>query len=327
MASDNESPSEPTPELGGPRLSRRSMIGGLAAAAGVAAGSSFIAGCDDKGSTPAEGDGSAAAKQVMDNFHGEVKLDVRDSKEDWSQWELKHAPEGAPNVLVVLYDDTGMATWSPFGGRVNMPTLQKLADNGLIYSQWHTTALCSPTRSCLLTGRNHHVNNFASIAEGAEGFPGASGRLPDQCATIGQVLQDNGYSTFWIGKDHNVPEQDLASGGSKSQWPVQKGFDRYYGFLGGETNNWYPDLVEDNRYIEQPYSPEQGYHLSKDLADQALRMLRDQRATNPSKPWYMWFCPGANHARHQTASQDITGQQCSRIGVIVQTLTGHLRAS
>ena len=125
-------------------------------------------------------------------------------------------------------------------------------------------------------------------------------RLPAECATIGQVLQDNGYSTFWLGKNHNVPEEDISSGGSRSEWPLQKGFDRFYGFLGGETNNWYPDLVEDNHFIEQPYTPEDGYHLSKDLADQALRMLRDQKATNPSKPWFMWFCPGANHAPHHS---------------------------
>jgi arylsulfatase A-like enzyme len=235
---------------------------------------------------------------MNEDFHGEINLDIRDSKADWSPYELKRAPEGAPNVLVVLYDDTGLAAWSPYGGRINMPAMQRLADGGLTYSQWHTTALCSPTRSCFLTGRNHHVNRCACITEGSAGFPGAAARLPAECATIGQVLQDNGYSTFWLGKNHNVPEEDIASGGSRSEWPLQKGFDRFYGFLGGETNNWYPDLVEDNRFIEQPYGPEDGYHLSKDLADQALRMLRDQQATNPSKPWYMWFCPGANHAPH-----------------------------
>jgi arylsulfatase A-like enzyme/catechol 2,3-dioxygenase-like lactoylglutathione lyase family enzyme len=237
---------------------------------------------------------------MNEDFEGVIRLDVRDSTPDWSPYELKHAPKGAPNVLVVLYDDTGLASWSPFGGRINMPVLQKLADNGLSYSQWHTTALCSPTRSCFLTGRNHHVNRCSAITEGSQGYPGWAARLPAECATIGQVLQDNGYSTFWLGKNHNVPEEDVASGGSRSEWPLQKGFDRFYGFLGGETNNWYPDLVEDNRFIEQPYGPEEGYHLSKDLADQALRMLRDQQATNPSKPWYMWFCPGANHAPHHS---------------------------
>ena len=155
----------------------------------------------------------------------------------------------------------------------------------------------------MLTGRNHHVNRFASITEGSNGFPGASARLPAECATIEQVLQDNGYSTFWVGKNHNVPEEDVSSGGSKSEWPLQKGFDRFYGFLGGETNQWYPDLVEDNRFIDQPCGPEEGCHLSKDLADQALKMLRDQNATNPSKPWYMWFCPGANHAPHHSPQE------------------------
>jgi arylsulfatase len=233
-------------------------------------------------------------------FKGVIKLDVRDSKPDWTPYELKKAPAGAPNVLIVLYDDTGLASWSPFGGRINMPTLQKLADSGLMYSQWHTTALCSPSRSTFLTGRNHNVNRCASIMEATDGFPGAAGRLPAECATIGQVLQDNGYSTFWLGKNHNVPTEDTASGASKSEWPLQKGFDRFYGFIGGETNNWYPTLVEDNRYVDQPSTPEQGYHLSKDLADQALRMLRDQQSANPSKPWFMWFCPGANHAPHHS---------------------------
>ncbi|MFD4324458.1 arylsulfatase [Nocardioides sp. NPDC058538] len=236
-------------------------------------------------------------------FNGVINLDVRDSVPDWSPYVLPAAKKGAPNVLVVLYDDTGMATWSPYGGRVNMPTLQRLADNGLTYTQWHTTALCSPTRSCLLTGRNHTTNRVASIMEGTNGFPGQAGRIPEECATIGHILQDNGYSTFWLGKNHNVPEEDNSAGGSRQQWPLQQGFDRFYGFLGGETNNWYPDLAEDNHYIEQPYTPEEGYHLSKDLADRAIKMLRDQKASNPSKPWYMWFCPGANHAPHH-APQD-----------------------
>ena len=231
-------------------------------------------------------------------FKGVIKLDVRDSVADWEPFTPPKAPPGSPNILFVLYDDTGLAAWSPFGGRINKPTLQKLADNGLRYSQWHTTALCSPTRSTLLTGRNHHLNGCACITEGANGFPGASGRIPEACATIGQVLQDAGWSTFWLGKDHNVPEQDIASGGSRKEWPLTKGFDRYYGFLGGETNQWYPDLIEDNHFIDQPYGPEQGYHLSRDLADKAISMIADQKASNPSKPWYMWLCPGANHAPH-----------------------------
>jgi arylsulfatase len=238
-------------------------------------------------------------------FKGKIRLDVRDSVPDWGPYIPTRAPEGSPNVLFILYDDTGLAAWSPFGGRINMPTLQKLADNGLMYSQWHTAALCSPTRSMILTGRNHHLNGMSCITEGANGFPGAHARIPDECATIGQILQDGGWSTYWIGKNHNVPETDLASGASKKQWPLQKGFDRFYGFIGGETNQWYPDLVEDNHYIEQPYSPEEGYHLSKDLTDQALGMIRDLKAGNPSKPWFMWFNPGANHAPHHCPKEYI----------------------
>ena len=238
-------------------------------------------------------------------FKGVIKLDVRDSVPDWSPYQLAKAPDGAPNVLIVLYDDTGLAAWSPYGGRINMPTLDRLAADGLTYTQWHTTALCSPTRSTFLTGRNHHVNRCASITEGSMGFPGAAGRLPAECATIGQVLQDNGYATMWLGKNHNVPVEDLSPAGSRSEWPLSKGFDRFYGFLGGETNQWYPDLIEDNHAIEPPCTPEEGYHLSKDLADQAIKMLQDLRSSGPSKPWFMWFCPGANHAPHHAPQEYI----------------------
>ena len=232
-------------------------------------------------------------------FNGDIKLDVRDSKADWTPFIRKKAPEGSPNILFILYDDTGLGAWSPYGGRINMPTMDKLAADGLTYTQWHTVALCSPTRSCINTGRNHNLNGMGAITEGANGFPGYSCQLPPQATTMAQILNDNGWSTFWLGKDHNVPETDLSAGANKSQWPLQQGYDRFYGFIGGETNQFYPDLTEDNHAIEQPYSPEEGYHLSKDLADQAIKMIGDQKSANPSKPWYMWFCPGANHAPHQ----------------------------
>jgi len=238
-------------------------------------------------------------------FKGVIKLDVRDSVADWGPYTPSRAPKGAPSVLFVLYDDTGLAAWSPFGGGINMPTLQKLADNGIMYAQWHTTALCSPTRSTLLTGRNHHLTGNACITEASNGFPGQHARIPAQCATIGEILQDAGWSTFWLGKNHNVPETDVCPGASREQWPLRKGFDRYYGFIGGETNNWYPDLIEDNKFIEAPYTPEEGYHLSKDLADNAIQMIKDQKASNPSKPFYMWFCPGANHAPHHCPQEYI----------------------
>ncbi|WP_370980022.1 sulfatase-like hydrolase/transferase [Agaribacterium sp. ZY112] len=240
------------------------------------------------------------AEKAAKEFKGKIDIDIRKSKADWEPYMPKAAPSDAPNVLIVLYDDTGLAAWSPYGGAINMPTLDKIAENGLTYTQFHTTALCSPTRSTLLTGRNHHVNGFASISEATNGFPGQHGRLPEQTATMAEVLQENGWSTFWVGKNHNLPETDVAEGASRKSWPLQQGFDRFYGFLGGETNNWYPDLVEDNHFIDQPYMPEDGYHLSKDLADQAIKMIRNQKASNPSKPWFMWFNPGANHAPHHS---------------------------
>jgi arylsulfatase len=253
---------------------------------------------DGNGGAPKSGNGSGDGHRTPAGFKGTIKLDVRDSVADWGPYAPNKAPKDAPNVLFVLFDDTGLAAWSPYGGRINMPTLQKLADQGVMYSQWHTTALCSPTRSALLTGRNHHLNGSASITEGATGFPGACGRIPDGCATVGQVLQDGGWSTFWVGKAHNIPQQDLSSGAGRKEWPLQKGFDRFYGFAGGETNQWYPNLIDDNHYTDQPYTPEEGYHLSKDLADKAIAMIRDQKSGNASKPWYLWFCPGANHAPH-----------------------------
>ncbi len=238
-------------------------------------------------------------------FKGTINVDLRDSVEDWNAFLPDRAPAGAPNVLVVLFDDTGQAAWSPYGGRINMPTLQRLADNGLTYSQWHTTALCSPTRSTFLTGRNHHQNGFASISETALGFPGYSSHIPPENAPMAHILRDAGWSTFWVGKNHNVPVDAWTMGASKKDWPLGMGYDRFYGFIGGETNQWYPDLAEDNHYVDQPYLPQDGYHLSKDLADKALEFIRDSKQSEPDKPWYLWFCPGANHAPHHAPKEYI----------------------
>lgn len=239
------------------------------------------------------------AVQPGKTFKGTINLDIRDSVPDWDAFLANKAPKDAPNVLVVLYDDTGLAAWSPFGGRINMPTMDKLAANGLTYTQWHTTALCSPTRSTFLTGRNHHQNGYATISESSTGFPGYNSHIPPENGTIAHILRDAGWSTFWIGKNHNVPVDAWTMGASKKEWPLGMGYDRFYGFVGGETNQWFPDLAEDNRYIDQPYQPEQGYHLSKDLADKAISFIRDSKQSEPDKPWYLWFCPGANHAPHQ----------------------------
>jgi arylsulfatase A-like enzyme len=238
-------------------------------------------------------------------FNGVINLDIRDSVPDWEPFRAQRAPQDAPNVLVVLYDDTGCAAWSPYGGRIEMPTLDRLAAGGLTYTQWHTTALCSPTRSTFLTGRNHHQNGFAVISENSIGFPGYNSHIPPECASMATVLRKAGWSTFWVGKNHNVPIDEWTMGATKERWPLGQGYDRFYGFIGGETNQWYPDLAEDNHYIDPPYGPEDGYHLSKDLADKALGFIRDSKQSDPQKPWYLWFCPGANHAPHHAPQEFI----------------------
>jgi arylsulfatase len=238
-------------------------------------------------------------------FKGAINLDIRDSKPDWDAFLDAKAPKDAPNVLVILYDDTGQAAWSPYGGRIEMPTLDRLAKNGLTYTQWHTTAVCSPTRSCFLTGRNHHANGFGSIAEMAVGFPGYCGHIPKENGTIAQILRGAGWSTYWVGKNHNVPVDAFDMGGSKQEWPLGLGYDRFYGFIGGETNQWYPSLIEDNHFVDQPSQPEDGYHFSKDIADKAIAFIRDGKQSRPEKPWYLWYCPGANHAPHHAPKEYI----------------------
>ncbi len=240
-----------------------------------------------------------------DGFKGTINLDIRDSKADWDAFLDKKAPQDAPNILVILYDDTGQAAWSPYGGRIEMPTLDRLAKNGLTYSQWHTTSVCSPTRSTFLTGRNHHQNGFGTIAESAVGFPGYAGHIPQNIATMANVLRDAGWTTLWIGKNHNVPVDAFDMGSSKKRWPLGLGYDRFYGFIGGETNQWYPELIEDNHFVAQPYLPEDGYHFSKHIADKAIEFIRDSKQSRPEKPWYLWYCPGANHAPHHCPQEYI----------------------
>jgi len=243
-------------------------------------------------------------------FKGTINLDVRDSTPDWAPYQQPKARDGAPNVLFIVWDDTGFGAWEPFGGPIEMPTMKRLADNGLRYTQFHTTSICSPTRASLLTGRNHTTVGMACIAEATTGFPGSNGHIPFETATIAEVLAERGYNTYMCGKWHCVAEDETNMASSKRNWPTGRGFERYYGFLGGETNEWYPDLVQDQQFIDQPYDPPKDaaewaeglggkYHLSKDLADRAIAMIADAKQVAPGKPFFMYFCPGANHAPHQ----------------------------
>jgi arylsulfatase len=240
-------------------------------------------------------------------FKGVINLDVRDSTPDWDPYVQAEAPKGAPNVLFIVYDDTGFGAWEPFGGPIEMPTMKRLADSGLRYSQFHTTSICSPTRAALLTGRNHTTVGMACIAEATEGFPGMNGHIPFETATIAEVLAEKGYNTYMLGKWHCVAEDETNMASWKRNWPTGRGFERYYGFLGGETNQYYPDLVQDQQFVEQPSDPvsieewrqgKDGYTLTADLVDHAIGMIADSKQVAPDKPFFMYFCPGANHAPH-----------------------------
>ena len=231
-------------------------------------------------------------------FEGVVNVDIRDSVPDWEPFLQPKAPDGAPNVLTIVWDDVGYGAMDVFGGPIATPTMRRIADSGLRYSNFHTTALCSPTRSSLLTGRNATSNNMACITEGSAGFPGFSARIPFENGTIAEVLNEHGWNTYAIGKWHLTPADEVDLSAWKARWPLGRGFERYYGFLGGETNQWYPDLVYDNHTIAPPATPEEGYHLSRDLADKAIEFIRDSKAVAPEKPWYMYFCPGCAHAPH-----------------------------
>jgi arylsulfatase len=219
-------------------------------------------------------------------FTGKVDVDIRDSVPDWEPFVQPRAPKGAPNVLMIVWDDVGYGAMSVFGGPIETPSMERIAAQGLRYGNFHTTALCSPTRSSLPAG-----------------FPGFSARIPFENGTIAEVLNERGWNTYAIGKWHLTPGEETDMSSWKGRWPLGRGFERFYGFLGGETNQWYPDLVEDNHPIEQPAQPEDGYHLSADLADKAIRFVRDAKAVSPDKPWFMYFCPGCAHAPHHVFTE------------------------
>lgn len=232
-------------------------------------------------------------------FQGIINIDVRDSQPDWEPYEPPKAPGGAPNVLYIVLDDVGFSAMSCYGGPIETPNIDKLAKNGVQYTQWHTTALCSPTRSCLLTGRNHTSNGMACIEECNTGFPNGNGHIPFENGLLSDILLERGYSTYALGKWHLCPEEEVNLSAVKRNWPLGRGFERFYGFLGGETSQWYPDLVYDNHPVEQPKLPEEGYHLTEDLVDHAIEFISDARQIFPDKPFFMYFCPGATHAPHQ----------------------------
>jgi len=207
-------------------------------------------------------------------------------------------PEGAPNVVVVVLDDTGFAQLGPFGSDIATPSLDRLAASGLRYNRFHVTALCSPTRACLLTGRNHHAVGMGFLADIPLAYPGYHGRIPASVPTLPRVLREAGYSTLAVGKWHLVPRWERSAAGPFDRWPLGLGFERYYGFLQGDTNHWVPNLACDNHYVDPPARPEEGYHLTEDLASTAIRYVLDQQQAAPGKPFFLYFGLGAMHAPH-----------------------------
>jgi arylsulfatase A-like enzyme len=241
---------------------------------------------------------------IPDRPHvGLVTYDAKDPNTKFPPIEPLRPPEGAPNVLVILLDDVGFGASSAFGGPCETPNLEKLASGGLRYNRFHTTALCAPTRAALLSGRNHHSVGMGSITEVATSSPGNSSLRPNSKAPLAQTLTLNGYSTAQFGKCHEVPVWQSSPMGPFDAWPTGSGFEYFYGFIGGEDNQWYPSLYEGTNPVEPPKTPEEGYHLTEDLADHAVTWVRTQKALMRDKPFFMYFAPGAAHAPHHVPKE------------------------
>src|SRR5438094_888312 len=229
-----------------------------------------------------------------ESFGGVIGRTLEESTPWWPP--LPAAPEGAPNVVVVLLDDVGYAQLGCYGSDIATPTIDRLAAGGLRYSNFHTTALCSPTRACLLTGRNHHRSGKGRIVEFASGFPGYDATMPKANGLLSEVLVDHGYATFAVGKWHLAPAPEMATGAPRERWPLGRGFERFYGFLGGETDQYHPDLVYDNHVVPPPRTAAQGYHLTEALTDKAIEFIQDLKAVAPSKPLFLDLAYGSSHA-------------------------------
>ena len=230
-------------------------------------------------------------------FKGKIGETYQNSTPDYPQ--PTKAAKGSPNVLLILLDDVGFGMTSTFGGPVPTPHLQKLADNGLKYNRFHTTALCSPTRAALLTGRNHHSVGTGVIIEMGTGYPGYTGIIPRNAAVVSETLRNNGYATGMFGKWHNTPEPQISPAGPFDRWPTDLEFDYFYGFNQGETNQYYPVIYRNTSWVPQPKSPEQGYHFTTNMTDEAITWTHNVRAADPDKPWFSYFSTSGVHAPHQ----------------------------
>ncbi|AEH10598.1 MULTISPECIES: arylsulfatase [Protofrankia] len=229
-------------------------------------------------------------------FPGVIGRTTDESSPAWPQ--PVRATPGTPNVLMIVLDDTGFGQLGCYGSPIATPNIDALAAGGLLYNNMHTTALCSPSRSCIITGRNHHANGMAAITELATGYPGYDGNIPFENGFLSEMLLQHGYNTYLVGKWHLMPSEQESAAGPYDRWPLGRGFERFYGFLGGDTSQWYPDLVYDNHQVAPQKTPEAGYHLTSDLVDKAIDFIADAKQVAPSKPFFLNFCTGATHAPH-----------------------------
>jgi len=236
-------------------------------------------------------------------FEGKIGRTFEESSAWWPA--LPKSPEGAPNVVIVVLDDVGYAQLGCYGSDLATPTFDRLAAGGLRYSNFHTTSLCSPTRACLMTGRNHHANGMGRVADFASGFPGYDAVIPKENGFLPEILRLHNYATYAVGKWHLAPGTEITMGSPRDKWPLGRGFERFYGFMGGETDQYHPELIHDNHQIDPPRTPEQGYHLSEDLVDHGILFLKDLRATYERKPFLLYVAPGACHAPHQAPASYI----------------------
>jgi arylsulfatase len=234
-------------------------------------------------------------------FPGVIGRTVEMSSPAWPR--PLRAREGAPNVLFIVLDDTGFGHLGCFGSPINTPNIDALAADGLRYSNMHTTALCSPSRSCIITGRNHHSNHLACLTNGSTGFPGSDGYIPFENGFLSEILLQQGYNTYAVGKWHLAPEETMSAAGPYDRWPLGRGFERYYGFLGGDAHQYYPDLVRDNTQVEPEKTPEEGYHLTVDLVEKAKSMIADAKQVAPNKPFFLYFALGAMHSPHHVPKE------------------------
>jgi arylsulfatase A-like enzyme len=251
--------------------------------------------------------GSSSGQEVLPAppapFKGQIGLSAKDSVPDFPK-QVK-APQGAPNIVLILLDDVGFGASSTFGGPISTPTLDRLAKNGLRYTQFHTTALSSPTRAALLTGRNHHSVHVGTIMETATGFPGYDSLMGKDTATIAEILKQKGWNTSWFGKNHNVPDWQTSQAGPFDLWPMGLGFEYFYGFIGAETDQWRPAVFEGTKPIE-PYLVRPDYNFDYDMADHAIKWMRNQKAVAPDRPFFLYYAPGATHSPHHPRKEWIT---------------------